>query len=109
GQVRFANTSTSKSITVNIYMGNTLLGSYPLGPSASGRVDFPGQNNGPLHVASADGTPIIASIGTIQSSGGTQTSFGEINGFPGNQLTTKYWFPWYNNFNFDTQLRISNP
>jgi hypothetical protein len=28
---------------------------------------------------------------------------------PASQLTTTYWFPWYNNVNFDTQLRIGVP
>jgi hypothetical protein len=109
GQVRFANTSTTQSITVYVYMGTTLLGSYPLAPSASTRVDFLGQNNGPLRVVSADGTPIIAAMRIIQSTGGTQTSYNEMLGYPGNQLTTKYWFPWYNNVNFDSQLRIAYP
>jgi hypothetical protein len=29
-------------------------------------------------------------------------------GLPNSQLNTTYWLPWYNNLNFDTQLRFAN-
>jgi len=38
-----------------------------------------------------------------------QTGYSEITGLQASRLTTAYWFPWYNNFNLDTQLRIAVP
>jgi len=109
GQVRFANTSDTKTISVKVYMGASLLGTYSLGPSQSTRVHYAGQNNGPLRVVSEDGTPIITAMRVIQEVSGTQTSYSEIVGFPDNLLTNKYWFPWYNNYHMDSELRISTP
>jgi hypothetical protein len=37
------------------------------------------------------------------------SSFYEITGVPGDQLTTQYWFPWYNNTAMNSQIRIATP
>jgi hypothetical protein len=39
---------------------------------------------------------------------GVDTSFAEMMALPNKQLSNVYWLPWYNNKDFDTQLRIGN-
>jgi hypothetical protein len=109
GQIRIANPSSSQSTTVKVYLAGTLMGTYTLSALQSQRIDYLGQDDGPLMVTSIDGLPIIVSMRVIQSVSGVQTSYSEIVGYPDNQIATTYLFPWYNNFNFDSQLRISAP
>jgi hypothetical protein len=60
-------------------------------------------------VVSTDGvTPILASerfISTYQSSG----SYSEMMGYPNSRLDATYWYPWYNNKSYSTELRIAKP
>jgi hypothetical protein len=108
-QLRFGNPSASLSTTVEVHLGGALMGTYALGPSESLRIDYLGQDNGPLEVSSTDDLPIIAAVRVIQKVAGVQTSYSELTGYPGDQLASTYWFPWYNNGNFDTQLRMAVP
>jgi hypothetical protein len=95
---------------VEVYLGGVLKGSYALGPASSLRLDYLGADSGPLRVVSTNASvSILAAMRVIQSVNGVQTSYSEITGLPASQLTTTYWFPWYNNVNFDTQLRIGVP
>jgi hypothetical protein len=105
-QLRVSNMG-GNATTVKVYAGTTLLDSIPLSVGQGARKSY-AADNGPLHVFSEDGvTPILASerfIQTFMSS----ASYSEMMGYPGNQLATEYWFPWYNNLNYSTQLRVSN-
>jgi hypothetical protein len=42
------------------------------------------------------------------NNGTAWTSFSEALGLPANQVTTAYWFPWYNNLDLNTQIRFAN-
>jgi hypothetical protein len=108
-QLRVANPSASVATTVQVYLGGVLKGSYALGPASSLRLDYQGADSGPLRVVSSGNVPIIAAERVIQSVNGVQTSYSEITGLPASQLTTTYWFPWYNNANLNTQLRLAAP
>jgi alpha-tubulin suppressor-like RCC1 family protein len=108
GQLRLANPSPTQSTTVKVYLGNELLTTYPLGPLASLRTDYLGRDSGPLKVVSTNGT-IIAAMRVIMKVNNVDTSYTEVSGYPVNQLTNTYYFPWYNNYNFDTQLKIAVP
>jgi hypothetical protein len=33
----------------------------------------------------------------------------EVMGYPGNRLTSEYWFPWYDNFYMSTKIVIGRP
>jgi hypothetical protein len=35
-------------------------------------------------------------------------SFNEVMGYPANQFTTEYWFPWYDTIYMDTYLMVGN-
>jgi uncharacterized protein YxjI len=62
-------------------------------------------NSGPVRVVSSDGvTPIFASQRAIFGS-----SFNSIVGYPGDQLTTDYWFTSYDDVGMTTFLVIGNP
>jgi len=51
---------------------------------------------------------LIAAERVIYTINGVRTSFSEMMGLPEAQLSTTYWFPWYNNVDLDTQLRVGN-
>ena len=78
--------------------------------STEARVKPRSMNQWVVRVVSTNGSvKIIAAMRVIQQVGGVQTSYSEIAGLPASRLSTGYWFPWYNNVNFDTQLRIAVP
>jgi hypothetical protein len=108
-QLRFGNvgtTLTNVTVTINGVVQNT----YPVAPNQSRRVSFP-LNSGPVVIQSSGGVPIIASLRVAYTpdAGLTWTSFAEMLGLPQSQLSTSYLFPWYNNFDLDTQLRVGIP
>jgi hypothetical protein len=108
-QLRVSNMG-SNSAEVKVYAGSstTPIDTFTLSAGQGVRKSYMALDNGPLHVVSTDGvTPILASerfIQTFMSS----ASYSEMMGYPGDQLATEYWFPWYNNLSYSTQLRISN-
>ncbi len=93
---------------VNVFIAGTLQNGYTVLPHGSTRVSFPGVNNGPVKVASIDGSSILAAARVIYKVQGSNTSFTEMMALPNSQLDTTYWLPWYNNVDLDTQLRFAN-
>jgi len=105
-QLRLANLgNTGTNVTVTI--GGVAQPVIPLAAGASTRISYP-VNNGPVKVQSSGGVPIIVSERGAWLVNGVVKSFSEMIGLPGNQLTTTYYFPWYNNVTMDTQLRFAN-
>jgi hypothetical protein len=107
-QLRVANMSTTATASVHVFIaGQEVTGSpFSLGPGASTRKSFD-INNGPMKVVSNQ--LIVASVRVLFSTGGTPTAFSEMMGLPQGQLTTGYYFPWYNNVDLNTQLRFGVP
>jgi hypothetical protein len=105
-QLRFGNVGNAAT-TVTVRIGGAVQGTYNLTPNQSTRVSY-NMNNGPVQIQSSAGVPIIASERVAYHNGSAWTSFSELMGLPGSQLTTTYWFPWYNNIDLDTQLRFGN-
>ena len=56
-------------------------------------------------MVSTGGTPILATIRTLY--GGS--SYYEMFGVPADQLTSTYWFPWYNDTAMSTELHLAVP
>jgi hypothetical protein len=79
---------------------------FSLAPGASARLRFPGVNNGPVRIQSNQN--IVAAERVIYRVNGVDTSFSEMLALPNSLLNTTYWFPYYNNVDLDTQLRIAN-
>ncbi|HZM22217.1 MAG TPA: hypothetical protein VFC02_10755, partial [Anaerolineales bacterium] len=108
-QLRFGNVGMVGT-TVTVTINGQIKGTYPLAPNASRRISYPGLDSGPVVIQSS-GQPIIASLRVAYTPDGgvTWTSFAEMMGLPQSQLTTSYYFPWYNNVDLNTQLRFGVP
>jgi hypothetical protein len=119
-QLRFANVGSSPT-TVSIKIGGVVQPTtYPLQPNESARVTFDNVDSGPVEVFSSGNVPIIASMRINLKANALYSSYSEFmglsvgapNGWPGNELSTTYWFPWYNNATaggLDSQLRFGVP
>jgi hypothetical protein len=117
-QLRFGNVGNA-STTVTIKIGGvTQPQTYSLAPNESARVTFDNVDSGPVEVFSSGNVPIIASMRVNLKSNPTYSSYSEFmglsvgNGMPGNELSTTYWFPWYNNATnggLSSQLRFGAP
>jgi hypothetical protein len=99
------NPDLSQSAHVEVYLGN--------GSTPDATYDIPhGQSVlpkykvavGPVRVRSTNGVPIFTSQRAAYGN-----SFNELMGFPADQLTTDYWFPYYDDGNMSTWLMIGNP
>ena len=85
-------------------------GSYAIPFEESLRVNYD-INNGPAQITSTNNTQIIAAMRVIWQEPGQRTSYSELMGLPKEQLSTEYWFPWYNNLaqaSMNQQFRIGN-
>jgi hypothetical protein len=74
-----------------------------LGAGQASRRNYTGRNSGPLRVESST-TDILATIRVVYAG----NSYSELMGYPVNQLTNAYIFPYYNNVAMNSQLRVSN-
>ncbi|HET9907380.1 MAG TPA: hypothetical protein VFQ23_12080 [Anaerolineales bacterium] len=110
---RIANINATSPNTIEIWMGNTLLDRFDLGIAASTRVGY-AVDNGPIRVICTTCTgneKILAAMRVIWREPGQRTSYSELMGLPKEQLSTEYWFPWYNNAvpaSLDQGFRIAN-
>ena len=89
---------------INVSIAGSTAGSFALPPQGSQRANFAGVNNGPVQVASTDSSNIVSSIRALVNG----KSYSEMMGYPANQLTNAYVFPYYNDVDFDSQLRVTN-
>ena len=105
-QIRFANLGSSPA-TVTVTIGGVPQAPIPLAAGQSTRVSY-AISNGPVKVQSSGGN-IVASMRVAYNDGTAWTNFSEVMGMPANQLTTAYWFPWYNNLDLNTQVRFAVP
>ena len=88
----------------NVRIGNNLIGRYFIPDSASMRRIYSEVNNGPVKVINTKGDMTLASQRVIY----LNQSYSEMMGLPQEQLTTEYWFPYYNNTAMSSQLRVGN-
>ena len=95
--------------TINILIAGAPNGSYCLSSGQSISRSY-AVNNGPVKVQGVGGMLNIASarVAYTPDGGTTWTDFSEMLGLPANQATNTYWFPWYNNLQLDSQLRLAN-
>ncbi|HEX8917553.1 MAG TPA: hypothetical protein VF898_03545 [Chloroflexota bacterium] len=97
------NTPTSvNNLTVSI--GGSAVGSYFVPSPGTILLTYPGTINGPVRVESTDGKPVFASERALY--GG---SFNEVMGYANTQLTTDYWFTWYDQVNMQTWILVAKP
>jgi hypothetical protein len=112
---RIANVDTSSGNTVEVRVGNTLLETITLAAGGSTRVGY-NVDNGPIRIVCTTCTntgndKIIAALRVIWKEPGFRSSYSEMMGLPKEQLSSEYWFPWYNNAtpaSMDQGFRIAN-
>ncbi len=118
-QLRFGNVGTDPTL-VTVTIGGEVQDTYPLDPNESLRVTYDNVDAGPVEVTSSGGVPIIASMRINLKSLPAYSSYSEFMGLsvgssvgmPGNELSSTYWFPWYNNATtggLSSQLRFGVP
>jgi hypothetical protein len=97
------NPSTTSAASVDIYIGGVKRNSYiiPKGGNVTPRFNL---QTGPVRVVSTNGVKIFSSERTIAGD-----SFNEVMGYPANQFTTEYWYPWYDNISMATWVLVGNP
>jgi hypothetical protein len=98
----------TKPSNTNVKIANTVKGLCSLGAGQSVRQSYAGTDNGPVKVSSTDGSTSLLTSERFIYSFQTSKAYAELMGYPDSQLTTEYWFPWYNNLSYSTQLRVSN-
>jgi hypothetical protein len=98
----FFQSSTCKNLDETI--GGSLAGSYYVYSGQVNTSSYAGIQNGPVKISSRYSTSLFTSQRVISGS-----SFNELMGYPNNQLTTEYWFPWYDNVTMDTWILVANP
>jgi hypothetical protein len=107
-QLRFANVGTVPT-NVTVKIGNTFTQTFTnVQPGQVKRVKFTGIDKGPMRVTSSGGVKIIASMRVAYSNGTNTTSYAEMMGLPLGTVSTQFSFPFYDNVNHDSQLRITN-
>ena len=107
-QLRLGNVSATTA-TIRIFIGGTEMTGSPftLAAGASIRKSYAGIDNGPVRIES--NVNIVAAERVIYKINGSSTSFSEMMGLPNPLLNSRYWMPWYNNVDLDTQLRFALP
>jgi hypothetical protein len=111
--IKVGNTSSTLTAEVDIYIGTTKMGSYSILHDQTISQSYAGIVNGPVRVVSTNGVNIVTSQWTLS---GTSNSFNETMGYPFDQFTTEYWFPWYDHGypfvlgnNVRTWILVGNP
>jgi len=102
--IAYDTTQVPRDTNIDIYIGGVKRGSYSIPPGGRVTPQYAGVIDGPVRVVSTNGVPIFASERTVYGD-----SFNEVMGYPGDQLTTEYWFPWYDQVYMDTWILVGNP
>jgi hypothetical protein len=107
-QLRLGNVSATTA-TVRVFIGGLEMTGSPftLAAGASIRKSYVGVDSGPVRIES--NVNIVAAERVIYKINGLSTSFSEMMGLPNSSLDVRYWMPWYNNVDLDTQLRFALP
>ena len=108
-QLRIVNVG-NQTTTAVVKINGVTKGSYSLDEGKSKLVVYSGVNSGPVSVHSTiGGVKLVVSMRVLYKYSGAVTSYSEMMGYPGDQLTNDYWFPWYKTASgLTSQLRIAN-
>jgi len=108
-QLRIVNVG-NQTTTAVVRINGVIKGSYSLAAGKSKLVVYSGVNTGPVWVHSTvAGVNLIVSMRVLYKYKNVVTSYSELMGYPKEQLTSDYWFPWYKTAaGLTSQLRIAN-
>ena len=101
-QLRVSNLG-NETTSITVTLAGEVLDSFDLQAGEAARKSYPMENSGPLRVASSN-TTILASLRVLYG----VKSYSELMGFPAEQLTQSYLFPFYDHDTMSSQLRVSN-
>jgi uncharacterized protein YcfL len=104
------NPSATETASVDVYIAGNLMDNYQIPPGGRATPGYDGVQNGPVRViskpnANSISVPIFASERSVFGTDG----FNELMGYPADQLTTEYWFTWYDKVGMITRLLIGAP
>jgi predicted outer membrane repeat protein len=104
--IAVGNPSATATATVTIKIAGVPHGPYSIGPRITGLYNFSDVQDGPVEIISNRNV-----IATERSWFGTDPyqTYNEVVGYPHNQLTNNYWFPWYDNVNMIQWVLVGNP
>jgi hypothetical protein len=108
--VLVGNPSSTQTAYVDIYIGGVKHGdTRVIAPNGNITPQF-STSNGPVRVVSVtgEGTPTPIDIFSSERSL-YGPSFNEMMGYPADQLTTEYWFTWYDSIYMNTDIYIAKP
>ena len=101
----------SNCADIDVSIGGNEVGHYGLIRGNSLRESYVGVDNGPVQIHSTNSQDILPALRVIWREPGLRSSYSEMMGLPVEQLSTEYWFPWYNNLDkasMDQGFRIAN-
>ena len=107
-ELRIGNPGNTAA-SVQVFIGGVQVPGSPFNVPAnqSVRKTYTGINNGVVRVVGSGN--IVVSESVIYRVSGVNTSFSEMMALPNALLNVRYWLPWYNNVDLDTQLRFGLP
>ena len=103
--------SASGCADIDVLIAGSNVAGYVVSPDQSIRVAYGGVDNGPAKIVSVNNVDILSALRVIWREPGPRFSYSEMMGLPKEQLSTEYWFPWYNNMDtasMDQGFRIAN-
>ena len=105
--VLVGNPATNTAHT-EIYVGDmsTPKSTHDIPPGGRVTPQYAGLMDGPVRVVSTNGVKVFTSERVHFAD---NTSFNEVMGVPTEQLSTEYWFPWYDNIYMTTWVLVGNP
>ena len=93
----------------HVTIAKQLKGSYYIDTGKSVRATYASMNKGPVLVEGSLNQPVVAALGVKYKQGGKYVSYSQTMGFPAEQATTEYYFPWYaTTSSQSSQLRVAN-
>jgi hypothetical protein len=104
-QLRVSNVGGGPT-TITVYLGTQQIDSYSLGTGGAARKNYP-HDGGPLRVVSS-AQPILTTVRLLYNTPSFSSLY-EMAGLPDPQLSTQYFFPWYNNTAMSSELRVAVP
>ncbi len=105
------NPSSSQKAYVDIYVAGVKINATPYAIATNSNITPTfAATNGPVEVVSVtgSGTPTPLNIFTSERVLYGK-SFNEMMGYPANQLTSEYWFTWYDSVSMKTDVLVGKP
>ena len=102
------NPDPTQTASVDIYFAGVKQAGSPFSIAPGGRLSprWIGAMNGPVRVVSTNGVPIFTSERVITYPNGI---FNEMMGYPRNQMSSEFWYPYYDNVSMTTDVLVSRP